>query len=113
MILAIIVTVVKHLARGLASKLKLNILNAMLWGGVILLVIEHIWHGELVPWPPFLTAMKSPTEIPIMLQEISTIGTAMTLAVVGTWASIIGISRLFTSRIQTLKIKTHKNTIRT
>jgi len=84
MILAIIVTVVKHIARGLASKLKLNILNAMLWGGMISLVIEHIWYGELAPWPPFLIAMKSPTKIPIMLQDISTIGTAMILAVVGT-----------------------------
>jgi len=42
MILAIIVPVVKRIASSLAGKLKLDILNAMLWGGVILLVIGHV-----------------------------------------------------------------------
>ena len=47
MILAIIVSVVKRIASSLADKLKSDILNAMLWGGVILLVIGHV---DLVKW---------------------------------------------------------------
>ena len=31
---------------------KLKWLNTMLWGGSALLCVEHIWHGEVVPWPP-------------------------------------------------------------
>ena len=40
---------------------KLKWLNTMLWGGSALLCVEHIWHGEVVPWPPFLTAMQTPS----------------------------------------------------
>ena len=50
---------IQKTARSLAEKLKLWILNALLWGGVILLVLEHVWHHEVVPWPPFLTAMAT------------------------------------------------------
>ena len=35
---------------------KLGWLNNMLWGGSALLALEHVWHGEVVPWFPFLTA---------------------------------------------------------
>ncbi|MBR6503754.1 MAG: hypothetical protein IKT15_02125, partial [Firmicutes bacterium] len=34
---------------------KLKWLTWMLWGGAALLAFEHIWHGEVVPWFPFLT----------------------------------------------------------
>ena len=34
---------------------KLGWLNNMLWGGSALLALEHVWHGEVVPWFPFLT----------------------------------------------------------
>ena len=47
---------------------KLKWLNTMLWGGSALLCVEHIWHGEVVPWPPFLTAMQTPSEIVPMLK---------------------------------------------
>jgi len=57
--------------------------------------------------------MKSHIEIPIMLREISTVGIAMSLAVVGIWASIIGISQSFTGKVQTLKVRTHKLVMRT
>jgi hypothetical protein len=44
---------------------------------VILLAFEHLWHGEIVPWPPFLTAMNNPADIAPMLHEIATIGIGM------------------------------------
>ena len=34
---------------------KMSWLNNMLWGGSALLAFEHVWHGELVPFFPFLT----------------------------------------------------------
>jgi hypothetical protein len=94
MVLAILVTVLQGTARNLSEKLKLSLLNALLWGGVILLAIEHIWHGEITPWPPFLTAMATPADIPIMLHEMATVGTAMSAAVVLTWATTLTITRL-------------------
>jgi len=93
MILAVATSVVQRTARDLAERLKLWILNALLWGGSILLALEHAWHGELVPWPPFLTAMTSPASIQIMLHEMATIGVAMTAAVTLTWATILMVSR--------------------
>ena len=57
----------------------------MLWGGALLLAIEHIWHGEVVPWPPFLTAMQTPDEIPVMLGEMATIGVGMAVLVTAVW----------------------------
>ena len=41
---------------------KLKWLNNMLWGGSALLMFEHIWHGEVVPWFPFLTAAADPAD---------------------------------------------------
>lgn len=68
---------------------KLGWLNTMLWGGSFLLVIEHIWHGEVVPWFPFLTAMMNPADIPAMLMEIATVGTAMAVIVTLIWGLIV------------------------
>lgn len=41
---------------------RLNLLNNMLWGGSALLAFEHIWHGEVTPWFPFLTNMSNPSD---------------------------------------------------
>ena len=71
---------------------RLSWLNKLLWGGVILLAIEHIWHGEVVPWPPFLTAMENPAEVPVMLHEMATIGGAMTVVVIAVWAIMVMIA---------------------
>ena len=64
---------------------KLGWLMKMLWGGAFLLMIEHIWHGEVVPWPPFLTAMKNSEDTKEMLKEMGTIGVAMALLVTSVW----------------------------
>jgi len=47
-----------------------------------MLAVEHIAHGEIILYPPFLTAMQTPSEIPVMLQEITTIGGTMTIVIV-------------------------------
>lgn len=65
---------------------KIGWLSKMLWGGSFLLLIEHMWHGEVVPWFPFLTAMKSKSDTKEMLTEMGTIGVSMALLVTAVWA---------------------------
>ena len=60
----------------------------MLWGGVILLAFEHIWHGEVQPFFPFLTAMESHASTAEMLHEMATVGVAMALLITAVWGVI-------------------------
>ncbi|PIP13374.1 MAG: hypothetical protein COX48_04415 [bacterium (Candidatus Stahlbacteria) CG23_combo_of_CG06-09_8_20_14_all_34_7] len=76
----------------LSMSSKISWLNKLLWGGTALLAIEHIWHGEVVPWFPFLTAMESPEETSAMLNEISTNGIFMAIAVTIVWVIMVIIS---------------------
>ena len=46
---------------------KLKWLTNMLWGGSALLAFEHVWHGEVAPWFPFLTAASNPADASVML----------------------------------------------
>lgn len=64
---------------------KLHWLSALLWGGVLLLAFEHLWHGEIVPFFPFLTAMNSPGETAEMLHEMGTVGVTMAAIVTLVW----------------------------
>ena len=73
-------------AKKLPWSKKLMILAQLLWGGAFLLCYEHIWHGEVVPWFPFLTAMNDPGDTAEMLHEMSTIGVTMAVIVTVTWA---------------------------
>lgn len=73
---------------GFSGKLKW--LNNMLWGGSALLAFEHLWHGEIVPWFPFLTNAVDPVNRAEMLHEMATTGVAMTLLVTAVWAVIAG-----------------------
>ncbi len=68
---------------------KLKWLSNLLWGGVFLLGVEHIWHGEVVPWPPFLTAMTNAADTIEMLQEMALVGTVMCAVVTGVWLFMI------------------------
>ena len=47
---------------------KLSWLNKMLAGGSGLLMFEHVWHGEVVPFFPFLTAANDPAEFSALLR---------------------------------------------
>ena len=70
-------------------KTKLSWLNSMLWGGAILLCLEHVWHGEVVFYPPFLTAMSSPADTAEMLHEMGTVGVGMAILVTVAWGVLI------------------------
>lgn len=75
---------------------KVRVLSNLLWGGSVLLAFEHVWHGEIVPWFPFLTAAGNPADAAEMLQEMSTVGVFMAFAVTVIW----GIGCFVTHLIQ-------------
>jgi hypothetical protein len=64
---------------------KLRWLTYMLWGGAVLLAFEHIWHGEVVPWFPFLTAMSDPADAAEMFHEMATVGVTMAVLITLVW----------------------------
>ncbi len=67
---------------------KLKWLRNMLWGGVVLLAFEHIWHGEVVPWFPFLTAASNPGDLAEMLSEMASVGVVMAALITVVWIGI-------------------------
>lgn len=69
-------------------KTKLKWLSYMLWGGAILLAFEHIWHGEVTLWFPFLTAMSDPADAMAMLHEMATVGVCMAALITAVWTGI-------------------------
>lgn len=71
---------------------KLGWLTNMLWGGSFLLLIEHIWHGEIVPYPPFLTAMSNTADTVTMLKEIATAGVAMAVLCTVIWCGMLAVT---------------------
>ncbi len=77
---------------------KLGWLTKLLWGGSFLLAIEHIWHGEIVPWPPFLTAMNNAADIGPMLLEIATVGVTMTVLITVIWGAMVLVSNRMEKR---------------
>jgi hypothetical protein len=68
---------------------KLKWLNNMLWGGSALLAFEHVWHGEVTPWFPFLTAASDPADTAEMLHEMATAGVAMAAIVTAVWVGMV------------------------
>lgn len=77
---------------------KLHWLNNMLWGGSALLAFEHVWHGEVAPFAPFLTAMNNPADAAEMFAEMSTTGVTMAVAVTAVWGLIVAASNAIEKR---------------
>lgn len=73
---------------------KLKWLSKLLWGGSLLLAFEHVWHGEIKPFFPFLTAAENPESFRAMLHEISTVGVGMALTVTAIWIGMLMISEI-------------------
>ena len=99
--------VTSSIGKRIPQKYHIEWLNAMLWGGVVMLAVEHFTHGEVVPFPPFLTAMQNPADIPIMLQELATVGGAMTIAIFTIWAVMVLVANT-EAKIQKNKVITLK-----
>lgn len=85
-----------------ASKLpfsrKLKWLSNLLWGGSALLAFEHLWHGEISPAFPFLTAAANPADAAEMLHEMSTVGVTMALLVTAVWGGMLAVSHIIEKR---------------
>jgi len=81
---------------------KLGYLELAMWAGSFLLAGEHVLHGEVTPYPPFLTAAGEGEEAVMeMLQEMGTIGVAMLGILVVAWLAGVLIVDWF-------KYKKHK-----
>ena len=78
-------------AKRLRSELKS--LSRLLWGGSALLAFEHLWHGEIQPFPPFLTAASDPEALAEVWREMATVGTSMALFVTLSWAAVCVVRR--------------------
>ena len=80
---------------------KLRWLSNLQWGGSALLAFEHLWHGEIVPWAPFLTAMSDRAATGEMLHEMATVGVAMAVLTTVVWLGMLAVSALLEKRART------------
>lgn len=60
-------------------------------GGSALLAFEHLWHGEITPFFPFITAAADPEQTSVMLHEMATSGVAMSLLVTAVWIGMTAV----------------------
>jgi hypothetical protein len=66
-----------------------------LWGGSALLAFEHVWHGEVVPFFPFLTAAKEgPEAVSEMFGEMGTVGVSMAALITAVWLGMLLVAKL-------------------
>ena len=72
---------------------KLGWLGKMMFGGSFLLAIEHVYHGEIIFTPPFLTAVKDGNTAD-MLHEMATRGVTMAVLLAVVWVAIVAVSTL-------------------
>ena len=77
---------------------KLRWLSNLQWGGSALLAFEHLWHGEIVPWAPFLTAMSDRAATGEMLHEMATVGVAMAALTTAVWLGMLAVSAVLEKR---------------
>lgn len=84
---------------------KVKWLTNLLWGGSALLAFEHLWHGEITLWFPFLTAAANPEDATVMLQEMSTVGVTMAVVVTAAWGGMLAVSGMLEKRSKGLFAK--------
>jgi hypothetical protein len=81
--LAVITTLFR---RKFPEKYRVNWLNVLLWGGVVMLAVEHVAHGEVVLYPPFLTA-----GLPEVLPEMLMVGVPMAALTTLVWGTMVTV----------------------
>ena len=77
---------------------RLPWLTNLLLGGAVLLLFEHLWHGEVVPFFPFLTAAMNAADTAAMLQEMATVGVTMAVLVTAFWAVLVLVTDAIEAR---------------
>ena len=83
------------IGKKVPEKYHMNWLNSMMWGGVVMLAVEHIAHGEVVLYPPFLTAGLSE-----VWPEMMRVGIPMTLSVFLIWGVMVAIAAIASKRVK-------------
>ena len=68
------------------GKKNLPALEKMLWGGTVMLIVDHVISGELTWRFPFFTALDQTGGAGIMLREMLTVGVPMSLVLTLVWA---------------------------
>lgn len=79
--------------RSLNLVRKLTWLTNLLWGGALLLAFEHLWHGEVIPYFPFLSALTERSTTQQMLFEMGTVGVGMAVLVTAVWGAGLALIR--------------------
>lgn len=74
---------------------RLHSLENMLFGGSALLLLEHIWHGEISFVFPFFSKATSTEGIHEIFEEIMTVGVGMDVIVTSMWGLSIFVSSIF------------------
>lgn len=77
---------------------KLRWLTNLLLGGSVLLMFEHIWHGEVIFKFPFLTAAMNPQDTVEMLHEMATAGVTMALLSTAVWLGMLLVAHVIEKR---------------
>ena len=90
--------VVKDETEKIPFSRKLKWLTNLQWGGSLLLAFEHIWHGEVIPWFPFLSAMSDPADAAEMFHEMATVGVTMALLTTTVWAGMLVVANVIEKR---------------
>lgn len=65
---------------------ELPALEKMLWGGTLMLIVDHVINGELTWRFPFFTALSLEDGGGVMLREMLTVGVPMALVLTAAWA---------------------------
>ena len=66
----------------------LKTLEQMLWGGSLMLIVDHVINGEVTWHYPFFTALGLEGGAMVMLREMLTVGVPMSVLVTLAWALI-------------------------
>lgn len=75
-------------------------LEKMLWGGSVMLIVDHIINGELTWRFPFFTALEVEGGGAVMLREILTVGLPMSVVITAVWVAYA----LLKERHNTIKV---------
>ena len=77
---------------------KLPTLEKMLWGGSVMLIVDHIVNGELSWAFPFFTALAEEGGTAVFLRELLTVGVPMSLVLTLVWAIGVLVSSVRAGR---------------
>jgi drug/metabolite transporter (DMT)-like permease len=91
--------------KRIPAKYHINWLNTLLWGGTAGLALEHVAHEEIVPYFPYLTAMKSAADTATMVSEILSIGVMMLVVCVVVWAVMVYVASRFEAGAKTAAVQ--------